>query len=104
MEPPWPPLSSLLASDFLTTRPGNPDLLAVFVHDVADTGRLLGVRVDDLHVAHVDRRFLMDDAALLGAADALGDLGVLLHHVHALDEHALALGVGGDDRALAATV
>src|ERR1700759_3584856 len=46
----------------------------------------------------------MDDAALFVPAHALGDLGVLLHHVHTLDQHPIALWVGGDDRALAATV
>src|SRR5260370_27682679 len=108
----WPapastvPASTLMQpSDVLTAGARNPDLLVVLVAPVARAGGLLRVRVDQLHVADVDERLLMDDAALLRAAPALVvDLGVLLDHVDALDQQPLLVRVGGDDRALAAVV
>ena len=63
--------------------------------------RLLVVGVDDRHVAHVDRSLLDDQATGAGAASGLTGLGVAGHPVDALDEHALGLGVDGDDLAAA---
>src|SRR5260370_40143159 len=59
----------------------------------------------DLHVAHVERGLLRDDAALLGPARALvRHLRVLLDHVHTLDNDLLPRGVGRDDLPLPAAV
>src|SRR3954469_2294766 len=71
---------------------------------VTDAGRLAARRADDLHVAHVDRRLLRDDAAGLRAARGLPDLGVLLDPVGALDEDLVGLGERHDDAPLEATV
>src|SRR3954470_12117248 len=83
----------------LTGAPRDPDVAAVVVLAVADPGRLV-VGVDHHHVAHVDGRLLRDDPALLGAALAGADAGVLLHPADALDEDLLELRVGGDDPTL----
>src|SRR5690348_7777551 len=71
---------------------------------VADAGGLAAGGADDLHVAHVHRRLLGDDAALVRATRGLRDLGVLLDPVGALDEHPVGVGRGRDDLALEATV
>src|SRR4051794_15114772 len=71
---------------------------------VADAAGLPARRADDLHVAHVHRRLLRDDAALLRATRGLGDLGVLLDAVRTLNEHAVGVGRGLDDLALEAAV
>src|SRR3954453_8478224 len=62
----------------------------------ADPGRLLGLRVHQLHVADWDPCALCDDPAGLAAAPRGPDLGVLLDPVDALDQHTLGLGVDGD--------
>src|SRR5262249_30205524 len=91
-------------SHVLTAWPGDPDLL-VAVAPVTGPRGLLGLRVDHGHVAHVDIRLLVHDAAFLGATATLViDLGVLLDHADALDDHALLVGVGDPHRALAALV
>src|SRR5512133_1659134 len=92
-------------SDVLTRTLGDPDpdaLGAPVAHD--DPGRLLGLRVHQLHVADVDRSLLRDDPAGLAAAPRGPDLGVLLDPVDALDQHALGLGVDGDHLAGLAAV
>src|SRR5262249_40366663 len=100
-----PSPSSSLSSDFLTARAGDPDLLGALFEPVTRAGGLLGVRVDQRHVAHVDRRFLGDDAAFLGTPGALEvDLLVLADDVHAVDEHPLLLGVDEDDLAFTTAV
>src|SRR5262249_33077748 len=97
-------LSSWLTSDFLTLRACDP-LLGTFLEQVARTDRLLAVRVDQRHVAHVDRRLLGHDAAFLGTPGALKvDLLVLADDVHPVDEHPLLVRVDEDDLALAAAV
>src|ERR1035438_4741130 len=105
---PVPALFSLLASDVLTARAGDPDLgVGVLVEPEPDTGRLLGHRVDQLDIAHVDRRFLGRDAALLGTSTSTAlvvHLLVFPDDVDALDQHPLTLRVGQDDRPLPATV
>src|SRR3954470_23407806 len=83
------------SSDVLTGTARNANLRAVVFEAVTDAGGLavLGER----HLADVDRTFLGDDPALLGAARSLVGLPrVALHEVHAFDDHALALGVDGD--------
>src|SRR5919107_5450591 len=92
-------VGALMGSEVLTGAPRDPDAAAVVVLAVTDPGRLV-LGVDHHHVAHVDRRLLRDDPALLGAALGRADAGVLLHAPHALDQHALVLGVGGDDATL----
>jgi hypothetical protein len=60
------------------------------------------VTLDEHHVGHVDRRLLGDDAAGgAGAPALLDDLGVPLDAVDTLHDHALLLGLDGDDLALA---
>src|SRR5215831_10998502 len=91
-------------SDVLTAWPDDPDLLLA-VEPVADPRRLLRLRVDEGDVAHVDRRFLVDDAAFLGTPSSLVvHLCVLLDHADALNEDALVLRVDLDHGALAANV
>src|SRR5688572_29732574 len=69
----------------------------------ADAGH--PVTVDEHHVGHVDRGFGGDDAAGgAGAAALVDDLGVPLHPVDALDDHALLLTQDPDDLALGALV
>src|SRR5215218_465485 len=92
-------VGALMASEVLTGAPRDPDAAAFLVLAVADPGRpVLGV--DHHHVAHVDGRLLRDDPALLGAALAGADPGVLLDPADALDEDLLQPGEGGDDAAL----
>src|SRR5579863_9838062 len=94
------PAPSRWSSDVPPARPGDAELVSVFVDPVADPDRPLALGVGQLDVAHVDGRFLMRDATLLGTAPALvGDLLVLLDHVDALDEDLAPLRVGGDDQA-----
>src|SRR5699024_6676027 len=69
----------------------------------ADPGRLLGLGVDQRHVAHVHGGLLDLDAAGVHATVVAG-LGVLGDPVDALDEHAVGLGVDLDHPALLATV
>src|SRR4051794_28562266 len=96
-------VGALMGSEVLTGAPRDPDAAAVVVLAVADPGRLV-LGVDHHHVAHVDGRLLRDDPALLGAALAGADAGVLLHPADALDEHLPRLREGGDDAALGALV
>src|SRR5215831_4597731 len=91
-------------SDVLTAWPDDPDLLLA-VEPVAGPRRLLRLRVDEGDVAHVDRGFLVDDAAFLGPPSSLVvHLRVLLDHADALNEHALVLRIDLDHGALAANV
>src|SRR6202046_1856617 len=100
-----PPAALRSPADVLPARPRDADLPAVLVEPVADPGRVLAVRVGQLHVAHVDRRFLVRDAAFLGTALALvGDLLVLLDHVDPLDQDLAPVRVGRDHQAAAALV
>src|SRR5215211_8319279 len=96
-------VGALMASEVLTGAPRDPDAAAFLVLAVADPGRLV-LGVDHHHVAHVDGRLLGDDPALLRAALARADAGVLLHPADALDEHLPGRRVGGDDEALGALV
>src|SRR5919206_4854088 len=96
-------VGALMGSEVLTGAPRDPDAAAFLVLAVTDPGRLV-LGVDDHHVAHVDRRLLRDDAALLGAALAGADAGVLLDPADALDEDLLRLGEGRDDPSLRALV
>src|SRR5215203_4518296 len=96
-------VGALMGSEVLTGAPRDPDAAAVVVLAVTDPGRLV-VGVDHHHVAHVDGRLLRDDPALLRAPLGRADAGVLLDAADALDQHALELGVGGDDATLGALV
>src|SRR3954468_5626237 len=96
-------VGALMGSEVLTGAPRDPDAAAVVVLAVTDPGGLV-LGVDHHHVAHVDGRLLRDDAALLGTALGRADAGVLLDPADTLDQHALDLGVGGDDAALGALV
>src|ERR671920_2483151 len=96
-------VGALMASEVLTGAPRDPDAAAFLVLAVTDPGRLV-LGVDHHHVAHVDGRLLRDDPALLGAALVRADAGVLLDPSHALDQHALELGVGLDHATLRALV
>src|SRR5699024_1943643 len=66
-----------------------------------DTGRLVVLRVDDGHVAHVDRRLADDQATGLTAEAGLGVAGDPLDTLH---PDALGLGVHRDDLAPEALV
>src|SRR3712207_9519190 len=96
-------VGALMGSEVLTGAPRDPDAAAFFVLAVADPGRLV-LGVDHHHVAHVDGSLLGDDPALLGTALGRADAGALLHPADALDQHALELGVGGDDATLGTLV
>src|SRR5579859_80826 len=85
--------------DHLAGRLGETDLL-VAVHAETDAGRLT-FGVDQGHVRHVKRRFLVLDPAL---GIALAGPGVALNHVHAADQHAGFLGEHLRDGPLAALV
>src|SRR5690606_4771462 len=78
---------------------GDAHLLAVALLE-ADTGGLLGLRVDEHHVGRVDPRLLLDDAGLTEPRRAL----VALHEVPALDEDAITLMVHAEDGARLALV
>src|SRR5579862_5080838 len=65
--------------------PGKAHLAAVIEDAIANPCRLLRFGVDMGDIRDVNRRFLLDDAAGLAGTR----LRVALHHVDALDEHAL---------------
>src|ERR1700733_8355799 len=91
-------ISARCPSAFPAARIRLSDLAAVLVDRVANAGRALGLRIDQRHVAHVDRRLLGGDAAVLRATHTrVGHLLVLLDHVHALDEDLVTVRVGRDD-------
>src|SRR5262249_29292433 len=73
---------------------------------VADPRGLLAVvRIDQLHVAHVDRGLLVRDAAFLGTPLPLvADLLVLRDHVDPLDQDLAPVRVGRDDQTGASPV
>src|SRR5581483_464716 len=96
-EPRW-------SSQITSATSADPHRAAVLVPAVTHTRRLLAVPAHHHHVADVERRLLGDDAALLRAAHALGDPGVLLHAVDTFDDHAVAIGDGQDDLPLRASV
>ena len=71
---------------------------------VADLGRLVVLRVDQGHVADVDRGLDDLQAALGGTVVVLAGAQVLGHAVHALDEHTLIRREHAQDLALLALV
>ena len=71
---------------------------------VADTGRLLGLGVDERHVGDVDGGLDGLDAAGLRAALGLADADVLGDEVDALDDDAVLLDEDLEDATLLAAV
>src|SRR4051794_34988539 len=95
-----------LALDHVARGPVHADLAAALDHTEADLGRLVVLRVEQLQVREVDRRLLLDDAALLAHAGLLlvplGDIHAGDHRPVLLRSHrehlaALALVGAGDD-------
>src|ERR1700761_1372946 len=86
--------------DHLAGLLGEAHLLAVLDPE-ADLRRAAGLGVDQRHVRHVERRFLVLDAAL---GVGLGRAGVALNHVQAFHHDAFVLGHHPQDRAFAALV
>src|SRR5260221_453852 len=79
------PASSLpRLGDHFARATGDTNLIAVIHHLEADPGRLTRLRVDMGDVRHVDRQFLLDDAA--GIAHAR--LGVAARDMDALHDDA----------------
>src|SRR3954447_12123730 len=77
---------------------GNAHALAVGARLHADPGGLLGLGVDERHVGDVDRTLALDDARLRVGIHR-GRALVALDDVDALDEDAVALGLGAQDLA-----
>src|SRR6267378_7183222 len=82
----WFPRNRRLRVDHLSVRLEEAHLLAVGERLEPDAVRFLHGRVPDRHLRHGERHFLLDDAALLATLGV--GLLVLLHHIHALDDHA----------------
>src|ERR1700730_4891726 len=87
--------------EHLSVRFEGPHAVAVGERLDPDAIALLGARVPDGNLRHRQRHLLLDDAALLARLRVR--LLVLLHHVHALHDHA-AVGEHLDHRATAALV
>src|ERR1700730_7686911 len=80
----------------LVATPADAYCASVLEPAMADARRLVAAAADRQHVGQVDRGLALDDAAR--ALDP-ARLGVALHHVDALDQHALAVGEHAEDLA-----